>query len=113
MSAVVDDIKRCLDFCCNIKLLLSFEILQERLREYIGSGAGIEIKEKPSSKVKALSARAESAAAITVSWECDKYACMCKAEIYYIESTERVYYLFGYNIIENTQEERVLSDLES
>lgn len=113
VSAVVDDIKRCLDFCCNIKLLQSFEILQERLREYIGSGAGIEIKEKPSSKVKALSAGAESTAEITVSWECDKYACKCKAEIYYIESTERVYYLFGYNIIENTQEERVLSDLDA
>lgn len=112
-SAVVDDIKSCLDLCCNIRMIQSLDVLQGRLRDYIGFGAGIEIKENPNLKEKAYSVGAEETAEISVSWECDKFACKCKAEVYYVESKDGVYYLFGYDIVENKQVERVLSDLDA
>lgn len=112
-SAVVDDIKSCLGLCCNMRMIQSLEVLQGRLRDYLGFGAGIEIKENPNLKEKAYSVGAETTAEISVSWECDKFACKCKAEVYYVESKEGAYYLFGFDIVENKQVERVLSDLDA
>lgn len=113
IAAVEDSIKNCLELSCNIRRLQALDTLQWRVREYTKDvGARVYIEEKPDSEVNALDAGAESTIELTVSWDYEDCVCTCKTEVYYIQSTEEVYYLFGYNM-EHTQVERVFSDLDA